>query len=61
MAKVLSNLRLPDANLQTACVDLLKNLAETRADQCVVCDHVCIVMFGMYEPAYFACIHVFWL
>jgi hypothetical protein len=33
MAKVLSNLRLPDANLQTACVDLLKNLAETRVDQ----------------------------
>jgi hypothetical protein len=53
MAKVLSNLRLPDANLQTACVDLLKNLAETRVDQCVVCEHVCMVMFGVCMNIYF--------
>lgn len=33
LAKVVSKLTLPDANLQTACTELLKNVAETKGER----------------------------
>lgn len=33
LAKVVSRLTLPDANLQTACTELLKNVAEIRGER----------------------------